>query len=313
MADGHVDWRVRSPFGDVDIEIYPGAIDAAARDISMRELLRLLYDFKNRHPEVRRALLAVHARLRGLSTADLGRDPFDRDTGSSRAEAISAELLFQARAGNLVLRRTERRAVAVQVDVVEEEPALGPETVVETDWIQFEVLDQETSAPIAGLKLAATMPDGSKATMTSAADGTTPVKQTVPGICSVQLDATNLGTLGYPASSDPPPLMTFPTGKVNKILLLQQKLQLTHLYHDDRPVHGADFTVILTNGQQVKGTLDDNGEATVVVSAPGAKVQFGPDVRPWERVDQTKNPDFQADLDADGFVASRFASDAGAS
>jgi hypothetical protein len=63
----------------------------------------------------------------------------------------------------------------------------------------------------------------------------------------------------------------------------------------------------------VKGTLDDNGEATVVVSAPGAKVQFGPDVRPWERVDQTKNPDFQADLDADGFVASRFASDAGAS
>jgi len=208
MAGGHMDCRVRSPFGDVDIEIYPSGIDPAARESSMRELLRLLYDFKNRQPEVRRALLAVHARLEGLSTPDF-RGAFDRDTGPSHAEAISAELLFQARAGNLVLRRAERRAVVVPRDV-EGEPVLGPVSVAETDWVGFVVVDDATNAPIPSVALAITLPDGSKSNLTTGADGSAEVKQTTPGLCTLQVSVSVLRlstTLSFlrEGGSPPPP------------------------------------------------------------------------------------------------------------
>jgi len=112
---------------------------------------------------------------------------------------------------------------------------------------------------------------------------------------------------------DPPPPLSFSTGQVGKILLKKPILQLLHLYHDDAPVQGAAFTVVLTNGQKVQGNLDANGKASVLVTAPASQVQFGPDVRPWDRVDQTKNPDFADDIDADSFVSARFSADAGQS
>jgi hypothetical protein len=92
--------------------------------------------------------------------------------------------------------------------------------------------------------------------------------------------------------------------------LLQKEelvLELEHLYHDDEPVHEAPFTVELSDGSTVKGQLDAKGKATVRVSVTPIRVRFGPDSRPWEKVDQTANPDYQEKLDVDAFINSRLA------
>jgi hypothetical protein len=83
-------------------------------------------------------------------------------------------------------------------------------------------------------------------------------------------------------------------------------LELEHLYHDDRPVCEAPFTVELSDGSKVNGQLDANGRATVHLAVIPTRVQFGPDSRAWKLVDQTANPDYQAELaDIDGFINAR--------
>jgi hypothetical protein len=144
MASGRVDWRVRRPFGDVEIELHPASIDAEAREVSVRELMHLLYDFKYRQPEARRVLREIHARLHGLPpTAALG-EAFQFDVGSARAEAFGAELLHEARAGNVVLRRTVTRSVVVPLEV-DAEPVLGPEAEP-VAWISIELVDEDGNA-----------------------------------------------------------------------------------------------------------------------------------------------------------------------
>jgi hypothetical protein len=104
------------------------------------------------------------------------------------------------------------------------------------------------------------------------------------------------------------------TGSKYKIVLKRPILRLEHLYHDDRPVQNAPFTVELANGDKIKGQLDENGRATVAVPSTPVQVQFGPDARPWERVDQTENPDFVGEIDsgqADDFVAARLQTSGG--
>ncbi len=82
-------------------------------------------------------------------------------------------------------------------------------------------------------------------------------------------------------------------------------LELEHLYHDDRPVYEAPFTVELSDGGSIKGQLDATGKATVHLQVIPTRVQFGPDSRPWKKVDQTTNPDYQETLtDVDGFIDS---------
>ena len=98
-----------------------------------------------------------------------------------------------------------------------------------------------------------------------------------------------------------------------KALLTKEKpddfvLELEHLYHDDQPVHEAPFTVELSDGSTVKGQLDAEGRATVHLAVMPARVQFGPDSRPWRKVDQTANPDFQDKLDIDAFIDSHLES-----
>lgn len=97
------------------------------------------------------------------------------------------------------------------------------------------------------------------------------------------------------------------TGKTHTLVI--RCVHLTHLYHDDRPVQGAAFTIELANGKTIKGRLDDNGKADVPVLSQPKRVQFGPDRRPLRRVDQRENPDYQ-DLvtreDIDDFVDDRF-------
>jgi hypothetical protein len=96
------------------------------------------------------------------------------------------------------------------------------------------------------------------------------------------------------------------TGERHVIIIKRPRLELTRLYHDDRPVQGASFTVELTNGRKVQGKLDAEGNATVALPGLPSRVQFGPDRREWVRVDQTKNEDFQDQIDVDSFVEARF-------
>jgi type VI secretion system secreted protein VgrG len=74
-------------------------------------------------------------------------------------------------------------------------------------------------------------------------------------------------------------------------------LELERRYHDDAPVQGAAFKVKLSDGSVREGKLDSTGRARVEDVPDGsASVQFGPDARPWQMVDQQKNPDFKKHL-----------------
>jgi type VI secretion system secreted protein VgrG len=92
------------------------------------------------------------------------------------------------------------------------------------------------------------------------------------------------------------------TGQTHKVVL--RTLELDHRYHDDGPVEGATFRVRFSNGYEVSGKLDAHGRARLLgVPAGQAEVRYGPDSRPFQPVEQEKNPDYRpemssADLDA---------------
>ena len=126
MADGHVEWRLRDSFGDVEIEVRPVSSDEETREASLRELRRLVGDFKARSPAARRVLLEVYAALQGLGPGSVRGHAFDFDSGSTRMAAIGDDLLWQARAGNLVVRRGVKKSVVVLLPDVPVEEPLGP-------------------------------------------------------------------------------------------------------------------------------------------------------------------------------------------
>jgi type VI secretion system secreted protein VgrG len=92
------------------------------------------------------------------------------------------------------------------------------------------------------------------------------------------------------------------TGQKHKVIL--PTLKLDHRYHDDDPVQEATYSVRFPNGYQVSGQLDAQGRARLVgVPSGQAEVRYGPDSRPFEPVEQDKNPDYRpetssADIDA---------------
>jgi hypothetical protein len=95
------------------------------------------------------------------------------------------------------------------------------------------------------------------------------------------------------------PPVSLATGQKHKVVMRLPQLELEHLYHDDKPVHDAPFTLELTDGRTIEGTLDAEGKATVknLTSQP-KRVRFGPDQRPYKRVDAEDNPDFKAQFTA---------------
>jgi hypothetical protein len=146
MAGGRVDFRVRTAFGSVGIEIYPSdSVGDAAREASLRDLGRLVHGFKYGDRDARRVVLDIHAKLMGrLSGA--ARGEFDFDMGSARADVIGAELRDAVQMGQLLLRRDETRRVVVPIEEPSED-ALGPEAEP-TAWIEIELLD-EGGEPVA--------------------------------------------------------------------------------------------------------------------------------------------------------------------
>jgi type VI secretion system secreted protein VgrG len=93
-----------------------------------------------------------------------------------------------------------------------------------------------------------------------------------------------------------------PTGERHKVIL--RTLKLDHRYHDDDPVQEATYSVKFSNGWEVSGRLDKNGQARLVgVPSGPVEVRYGPDSRPYQPVEQETNPDFRettddADIDA---------------
>ncbi len=75
-------------------------------------------------------------------------------------------------------------------------------------------------------------------------------------------------------------------------------------YHDDEPVHEAEFEVELFDKTIIKGKLDKQGRARIEGVPPEiARIRFGPDVRPFERTDKSPNEAFretmsEAEIDA---------------
>ncbi len=188
MAGGRSDWRVRGPFGDVEIELHPSSgLDAAAQEASLRELSRMVHDFTSREPEARRVLLDVHARLNGLGGGGLRGRAYDLDSGSTRAATIGAELMHAARAGNLVLRRVERRIVTIPIDDVPSSDPLGPPSSsppADLSWVEIELLDEQ-SQPVPFEAYVIELPDGSSRTGSLNNVGRAMERDVTPGQCKV--------------------------------------------------------------------------------------------------------------------------------
>ena len=175
MVSGRVDWRVRRPFGDIEIELHPGAVDDEAREATRRDLRHLVYDFKYRDPEARRVVAEIHTRLKELPASAARGDVYDLDSGSPRADAIGEELYAAARSGTIVVRRRETRSVVVPLDLPGEQ-VLGPDTSAKHVYTVC-VLD-DTGAPVVGAKLTLDIA-GDKQDKTTDGSGKVTVEKTV--------------------------------------------------------------------------------------------------------------------------------------
>jgi hypothetical protein len=180
------DLRLRSPFGDVDIAVYPSA--AAEREASVREVKKLVYDFKHRDPEVRRGVALLLSRLGSVSASAALRELEQLDAGSPRADALVAELLFAARSGQIVARRLERRSVVIPLD----EPSdvvLGPDSGKDAGpasktWVGLVLVDQD-GTPVPNRPYRVVKPDGTTVDGTLDSNGAAMLKDLDPGNCQI--------------------------------------------------------------------------------------------------------------------------------
>jgi hypothetical protein len=180
----------RSSFGDVEIELDPDIVDPNPRDASMRELRRLVHDFKYRVPEALRTVLSIYRQLRGVDGRGLPHAVgFDFDVGSPRAEALGEELLHAGRVGRLIARRRQVSSVIFRIEGASE-PVLGPDSS-EAHIYTVRVLD-DTGAPITGAKLSLDIA-GDKQDKTTDGSGKVTVEKPQAGTAVATL--TNLDEL----------------------------------------------------------------------------------------------------------------------
>jgi N-acetylmuramoyl-L-alanine amidase len=179
-------WYVRDAFGTIELELYPDAVDDAAREASLRELKKLAFAFTGRQPDVRRVVLAIYARLWGRDAGAFARRPED-DPGYAD-HAIAEELLIAARAGSLVARRRNPRPVVMPLDGAPEE-VLGPDPSHEQapaskNWVGIVLVDQD-GAPVAGRPYRIVKPDGTTMDGTLDSNGTAMIGGLDPGSCQI--------------------------------------------------------------------------------------------------------------------------------
>jgi hypothetical protein len=176
-------WRLRGPFGDVDIEVGWGTTDRKTRDESLRELQWLLYDFRYGSREVRRIVSEVHAALTGIPSAGES-----LDFGSPRGEAIRNDLHWAAQSGQLVVLKREVRSVVVPLEE-DPESVLGPdpageEEEVATSWLGLLLVDQD-GTPVPGRAYRIVTPSGETIDGQLDSHGSAIVKGLTPGSCRV--------------------------------------------------------------------------------------------------------------------------------
>jgi len=176
MAGGQVDWRVRGPLGEVEIELHPSSVEGEAREASLREMAQLVYDFKARKPEARRVLLELYARLQGQGPASVSGPTYELDAWSTRAEAIGA-------------RRKFVKPVVVTLGGEFLEEALGPEAEP-TAWIAIELVDDEGN-PVPSVDYRIECDDGRVRTGTTNWDGKAREEGLHDGNCKVSFPGLN--------------------------------------------------------------------------------------------------------------------------
>ena len=218
MRSFHDTWRVRRPFGDIEIELHPASVDTAACEASLRELRQLVNDFKYRQPEARRVVLEVYDRMRGLPASMSRGETYGLDTGSLRADAIGEELLFAAHAGRLVARRREERTVVIPLDTPSN-AVLGPTSA--TTHVYTVYVADDTGAPVAGAKLTVDIA-GDKQDKTTDGSGKVTVEKTVSdsGIVTLTNREELLDKL-WPQWAKPLTDKPFPGDKITQALVTQ--------------------------------------------------------------------------------------------
>ena len=83
------------------------------------------------------------------------------------------------------------------------------------------------------------------------------------------------------ATSDPVPVTAEPQ---------KTTLEVLHRYHDDEPIHGAEYEVHFNDGSVRKGKLGNDGRLRLENVPPGrAQIRFGLDAREYQRADDKKN------------------------
>jgi hypothetical protein len=199
MVGGRVDFRVRTGFGEVAIELNPRSpIDAAVREASLRELNHLLSAFRYREPQARRVLLDVFACFNGLHATAVRDQGHDLDYGSPRVDAIATALRSAAQAGTLVVRRRQARDVVFRLEsAAAEDDVLGPDSKAETEktWIALELLGED-GKPISGEPYRIILADGSTREGKLDNAGRAMIRGIDPGQCGVtfpRLDETAWG------------------------------------------------------------------------------------------------------------------------
>jgi hypothetical protein len=182
------DIRLLSASGDIEIQLRPAPGSAAERDASVRELRRLVYDFKYRDPQARRAVAAILADLRGTSPSAVVHELEQLDAGSPRAYAFGEELLSAGRLGRIVARRVETRSIVVPLEGPAE-PVLGPDSWKDAapaskSWIGLVLLDED-GTPVPNRPYRVIQPDGTQVDGTLDSNGSAIVNGIVPGNCQI--------------------------------------------------------------------------------------------------------------------------------
>jgi hypothetical protein len=176
-------WRVETSLGSVEVSSHSGG-EASESDDSTCLLRALVRDFRYRDPRVRRAVADIVAQLRGRPEFDYS----SLDLGDPRADAIGNELLRAARAGTLVARRIEPKAVLLQLGdgTAEQEEVLGPDPkpVEDLSWIGVELLGEDGS-PIAAEAYRIKLPDGSVREGRLGSNGRAIERGIAPGQCVI--------------------------------------------------------------------------------------------------------------------------------
>lgn len=282
----------------------------------------------------RQVVLLVRGLLAALDGSGWPRPLFD-DASPAESRDLLSLVEGAIQGGRLSIRRNDVEALRDRSEFEASVPlAPAPSATPETPTVSFEVkVIDDTGAPVAGVDVNLTI-DGEPETLTTGGGGTVNGAGTKRNPATLRiLDPSGLAAKLEPRFSKPrsenlpkgadvaeviagtpfSALSVKPDVPFTLILARTPRgvLEVTHHYHDDTPVEGAEYEVQFSDGSVRKGTLGEPGRLFIADAPLGtAKVRFGPDARPYERAHKAANPEYRAAMsasDIDGLIARRAA------